>query len=151
MFRGLSQKIEELTPQVKEADLQTWSLAEKSTLILIITCVGSDGKSPFLEATRLEALRLLEHVGRSRTLQIVRSLMKGELNATPEIRRQAERMEPILEERVRRTEFETALLRASSRPDDDKNLLRPTVSGGEDLKPSELLRPSNGGMESNEE
>ena len=143
MFQLFVEKLNTLLPIVTEDDLNEWSLSEKATLIFCITSFSSNGRWKSAESTCLQALRLLEFVGRTRTLQVIKSLMNGELHATPEMRRQAERMMPIIEERVRRTEFETTLLRASMRPDDDQNLLRPTLVRGEDLKPNELLRPVN--------
>ena len=151
MFQLFVEKLNTLLPVVTEDDLNTWSLSEKATLIFCITSFSSNGRWKSAESTCLQALRLLEFVGRTRTLQVIKSLMNGELHATLEMRRQAERMLPIIEERVRRTEFETTLLRASMRPDDEQNLLRPTLAGGEDLKPNELLRPVNIESETSED
>ena len=147
LFQLLSKKLEALLPGVSERHIEGWSLLEKTTLLHVTTCVSANEAAGFTERTRMETLRLLEFVGRTRTLQVVRRLAEGELRATPALQQRAQRILPIIIERVNRLENQQTLLRASQRPEDASALLRPAASAEFDLRTHELLRPTENSPE----
>ncbi len=143
LFMALSLKIEEMLPNIQESDLASWSLMEKTTLIHVLTVRDYRREAAFGETTRMEVIRLLEIVGKKRSLKVIQELSEGNLSATPALQKRAIEALPILIERVNRLENERTLLRASSSPEISDTLLRPLI-GGADLHNSKtLLRPSD--------
>ncbi len=142
LFKALALKIEEMLPSIQESDLANWSLGEKATLIHALTVRDYRQEAAFGESTRLEVIRLLEIVGKKRSLKVIQELAEGKSNATAALQERAMEALPILIERVNRLENERTLLRASSSPETSDTLLRPVI-GGADLHDSKtLLRPT---------
>ena len=84
-------------------------------------------------------LGALEHVGTGVCVPAIERLTKR--GRTPEIRAHAERLLPVLEERRKREQAPTFLLRASSAPRDPKEeLLRPVTDIDPATPPEQLLR-----------
>ncbi len=141
LFKALALKIEEMLPNIQESDLAKWSLMEKTTLVHALTVRDYRQEAAFGETTRLEVIRLLEIVGKKRSLKVIQELAEGKLNASSALQKRAMEALPILIERVNRLENERTLLRASSSPETSDTLLRPVMGGAELHDSKTLLRP----------
>ena len=141
LFKALSLKIEEIIPNIQESDLANWSLIEKTTLIHVLTAKDYRQAAAFGESTRLEVIRILEIVGKKRSLKVIQEIAEGKSNATPALQKRAIEALPILIERVNRLENERTLLRASSSPETSDTLLRPVIGGANLHDLNTLLRP----------
>ena len=135
LYSALTSLLKRLLPAVDSEQISAWTDEQKRMAILFVTKY----EKILDETLTLQSMRLLEFIGDRPALKFVRKMASGSWVFTPVLRAKAVEILPALERRVAALEDVKLLLRASDRPNEGKELLRPVLVGSIESA-DELLR-----------
>ena len=135
LYSALTTLLKRLLPAVDSEQTSAWTDEQRGMLVRFVT-----GYEKVLDETlTLQSMRLLEYIGDRPALTFVQKMASGSWVFTPVLRAKAVEILPALERRVVSLEDVKLLLRASDRPNEGKELLRPVLDAS--IEPAdELLR-----------